>query len=114
MYGYTEEKEKKREIQEENLTGVPDGLLHRAEEKAGMSLRDVRVHYNSPEPASIQALAYAQGSRIYIGPGQECHLPHELGHVVQQKKGLVKATGTVKGLPVNDETELEKDADAFL
>ncbi len=34
--------------------------------------------------ASIQAEAYAQGSDIHVGSGQEKHLPHEAWHVVQQ------------------------------
>ena len=34
----------------------------------------VKVHYNSSQPAQLNALAYAQGSDIHIGPGQEKHL----------------------------------------
>ena len=36
------------------------------------------------QPAQLQAHAYAQGSNIFIAPGQERHLPHEAWHVVQQ------------------------------
>ncbi len=116
MYEYnsTKETERKKQEQEPNRTGIPDALLQRAEKKAGMSLRDVRVHYNSPEPVRVQALAYTQGSQIYMGPGQERHLAHEIGHVVQQKEGRVRATAAVNGLPLNDDKELEMEADAFI
>ena len=43
-------------------------------------------------PNESEAHAYAQGTDIHIGPGQEKHLPHEAWHVVQQKQGRVKPT----------------------
>lgn len=95
-------------------TGIPRSLQKKAEEKSGFSFEDVRVHYNSARPADFGALAYTAGNQIYIGPGQERHLPHELGHVVQQKEGRVNPTTTMKGWPVNDEPGLEKEADQFL
>lgn len=105
-----EEQEKSRE----NRTGIPNSLLRRAEEKSGYSFEDVRVHYHSPKPAAMGAYAYTQGSQIYVGPGQEQHLPHELGHVLQQKQGRVRPTSTVLGQPLNDDTRLEREADGFL
>ena len=48
---------------------------------------------------------------MHIGPGQERHLRHELGYVVQQKQGLVQPTTWINGLPVNDSPELEHAAD---
>ena len=48
------------------------------------------------------------------GPGQEKHLPHELGHVVQQKQGKVKPTTQLKGkVNINDDAGLEKEADVL-
>lgn len=78
------------------------------EERSGASLDGVRVQYNSEKPARLQALAYTQGSRIYIAPGQERHLRHELVHVIQQKQGRVRATARVNGMAVNDEERLER------
>jgi hypothetical protein len=69
----------------------------------------VRVHYNSPKPAQLQTLAYTQGNQVHIAPGQERHLGHELGHVVQQKQGRVRATGSIGGMTVNDDAGLEKE-----
>jgi hypothetical protein len=99
---------------EENKTGLPDGLKSGMESISGMSLSDVKVHRNSDKPAQLQAHAYAQGTDIHLGPGQEKHLPHELGHVVQQKEGRVKPTTQLKGkVNINDNSGLEKEADVL-
>ena len=82
---------------QENNTGLPDNLKSGMENLSGLSMDDVKVHRNSDKPAQLQAHAYAQGTDIYLGPGQEKHLPHELGHVVQQKQGRVKPTMQKKG-----------------
>ena len=95
-----------------NKTGLPDNVKSGVEQLSGMSLNDVKVHYNSTKPAQLQAHAYAQGKDIHVGPGQEKHVPHEAWHVVQQKQGRVQATTQLKGtLPVNDDAGLEKEAD---
>jgi hypothetical protein len=98
----------------ENNTGLPDNLKTGVERLSGMSLDDVKVHRNSDKPAQLQAHAYAQGTDIHLGAGQEKHLPHEAWHVVQQKQGRVKPTMQMKGgVSVNDETGLEKEADVL-
>ena len=75
---------------------------------------DVKVHRNSDKPAQLQAHAYAQGTDIHLGPGQEKHLPHEAWHVVQQKQGRVKPTKQLKSkVNVNDDAGLEKEADVM-
>jgi hypothetical protein len=61
----------------------------------------------------LGALAYTKGTEIHIGPGQEKHLPHEMWHAVQQKQGRVKPTRNMKGHQVNDNPELEKEADVI-
>lgn len=96
-----------------NQTGIPDALKVRVEKKSGISMDSVKVHYNSPRPAAVQAFAYTQGNQVYLGPGQEKHLGHELGHVVQQMQGRVKPTGTAGGLPLNDDAGLEHEADQY-
>lgn len=89
---------------------LPLKLRRGMEKLTGITLSHVRVFYNSTKPAQVQAYAYAQGRNIYIAPGQEQHLPHELGHVVQQAKGMVKPTVNINGVEVNDETWLEEHA----
>lgn len=96
-----------------NNTGLPDHLKTGLEHLSGMDLSDVKVHYNSDKPKDLHALAYAQGNNIYLGPGQEKHLPHEAWHVVQQKQGRVKPTMQFKGVGINDNMELEKEADVM-
>ena len=80
----------------ENSTGLPADLKEGVENLSGMSMDDVKVHYNSDRPAGLHALAYAQGTDIHLGSGQERHLPHEAWHVVQQKRGRVKPTFQIK------------------
>ena len=99
--------------QPKNETGLPDRLKSGIENLGGYSMDDVRVHYNSSKPAQLQAHAYAQGTEIHIAPGQEKHLPHEAWHVVQQKQGRVKPTLQMKGIAINDDSALEKEADVM-
>lgn len=95
-----------------NRTGLPDALKAGVEELSGVSMDNVRVHYNSPQPAQLQAHAYAQGADIHLGPGQERHLPHEAWHVVQQAQGRVRPTMQLQGkVSVNDDQGLEREAD---
>ena len=97
-----------------NDTGMPDQLKNGVEYLSGMDLSDVKVHYNSDKPAQLQALAYAQGNDIHLGPGEERHLPHEAWHVVQQRQGRVQATRQLQaGVPVNDDQGLEREADVM-
>lgn len=97
-----------------NNTGLPDQLKSGIESLSGMSMDHVKVHYNSSQPAQLNALAYAQGSDIHIGAGQEQHLPHEAWHIVQQAQGRVKPTMQMKeGVPVNDDAGLEHEADVM-
>ena len=98
-------------IQKKNNTGLPDNLKSGLENMSGYSMDDVKVHYNSPKPAQLQAHAYAQGSSIHLGPGQEKHLAHEAWHVVQQKQGRVKPTMKSNGVNINDDHKLESEAD---
>lgn len=98
----------------ENNTGLPDDLKAGVENLSGISMNDVKVHYNSDKPAQMQAHAYAQGTDIHMAPGQEKHLPHEAWHVVQQKQGRVQPTMQMKNkVDVNDDDGLEHEADVI-
>jgi hypothetical protein len=98
---------------EANFTGIPNQLKSGVEALSGMDMSDVRVHRNSDKPAQLNALAYAQGNEIHLGPGQEQHLPHEAWHVVQQRQGRVQATMQMAGVGVNDDVRLEEEADVM-
>lgn len=96
----------------ENNTGLPDNLKSGVENLSGISMDDVKVHYNSAQPKQLQAHAYAQGTDIHVAPGQEKHLPHEAWHVVQQKQGRVKPTMQLKSkVNINNDKGLENEAD---
>lgn len=99
--------------QKPNNTGLPDNLKAGVESLSGFSMDDVKVHYNSSQPATVQALAYTQGTDIHVAPGQEMHLPHEAWHVAQQLAGRVEPTTEVGGMPVNDNIDLEHEADVM-
>ncbi len=80
---------------------------------------DVQVTKDSNEATQMGAQAFAQGNKIHFAPGnykphstegQEL-IGHELAHVIQQKKGRVKATKQAKGMAINDDSTLEKEAD---
>ncbi|AUT04153.1 hypothetical protein CLI64_00080 [Nostoc sp. CENA543] len=105
--------QRQAELDNPNHTGLPTYLKTGVENLSGYSLNDVKVHYNSPKPARLQALAYTQGTDIHLAPGQEKHLPHEAWHVVQQKQGRVEPTIQMKGLEINDDEGLEKEADVM-
>lgn len=99
------------EVPRPNNTGMPDNLKAGIESLSGFSMDDVRVHYNSSKPATVQALAYTQGTDIHVAPGQEKYLPHEAWHVAQQMAGRVSPTTNINGMPVNDNAALEHEAD---
>lgn len=99
--------------QKPNETGMPDNLKAGVENLSGFAMDDVRVHYNSDKPATVQALAYTQGTDIHVAPGQEQHLPHEAWHVAQQMAGRVEPTTEIGGMPVNDNAGLEHEADVM-
>jgi hypothetical protein len=98
----------------ENNTGLSNNLKTGIENLSGIAIDDVKVHYNSDKPSQLQAHAYAQGTDIYVAPGQEKHVPHEAWHVVQQKQGRVRPTLQMKGkVNINDDAGLEKEADVM-
>jgi hypothetical protein len=97
-----------------NNTGMPDHLKSGIESLSGMSMDKVKVHYNSSQPAQLNAHAYTQGTDIHVAPGQEKHLPHEAWHVVQQAQGRVQPTMQMKGgVSINDDEGLENEADVM-
>lgn len=93
--------------------GMPGNLRAGIEQLSGADMSGVRVHYNSPAPAQLNAHAFAQGSDIHVASGQEQHLPHEAWHVAQQQQGRVQPTMDVGGVPVNDDPSLETEADVM-
>lgn len=50
-----------------NLTGLPDDLKTGVEDLSGYSMDDVKVHYNSSQPAQLNA--HASCGRCFSCPG---------------------------------------------
>ena len=88
--------------QKPNNTGLPDNLKAGVESLSGFSMDDVKVHYNSSQPATVQALAYTQGTDIHVA-----------WHVAKELAGRVEPTTEVGGMPVNDNIDLEHEADVM-
>ncbi len=103
-----------RQLKDERTAGgMPAKLAQGIEKLSGVAMSNVRVHYNSSKPQSVQAHAYAQGRDIHLASGQEQHLPHEAWHVVQQSQGRVKPTAQINGTNINDSPSLEREADVM-
>ncbi|MEA3063679.1 MAG: hypothetical protein QOJ27_107 [Sphingomonadales bacterium] len=93
---------------------LPERLKDGVEALSGIAMDEVRIHYDSPRPAQLQAHAFAEGGDIHLAPGQSHHLPHEAWHIAQQAQGRVKPTAQLKGgVAINDDAGLEREADAM-
>ena len=97
----------------ENSSGMPRRLQSGLEALSGLDLSGVRVHHNSPKPVQLNALAYTQGQEIHLAPGQVRHLTHEGWHVVQQMQKRVKPTMRLNEMSINNDGNLEHEADAM-
>src|SRR5919199_4288469 len=106
--------------------GAPLGESMRArmEDSFGADFRGVRVHHDGEADAlnrDLHARAFTTGQNIFFRRGEYDPqsseggklLAHELAHVVQQRAGKVRATAQTKGLSLNDDSALEREADAL-
>jgi hypothetical protein len=82
-------------------------------------LSNIKIKNNSTKAVELGANAYTQGTQIHFAPGlYNPHtqkgkrlIAHELAHVVQQNRNQVKPTSLFRGTPVNDHSQLEREAD---
>ncbi|MCG8418541.1 MAG: DUF4157 domain-containing protein [Proteobacteria bacterium] len=97
---------------------MPEDVQAKMEGSFGVDFSGVRV-YEGPRSETLGARAYTQGTDVHFAPGQyrpgspsgQELLGHELAHVVQQRQGRVAVTTQAKGVAINDDTALEKEAD---
>jgi outer membrane protein OmpA-like peptidoglycan-associated protein len=81
----------------------------------------VNLHTESEQASQMGALAYAQGNDVHFAPGQynpssqsgQELIGHELAHVVQQRNGRVGVQAKERGIPLNQDSGLESEADAM-
>ena len=103
-------------------TGMPDEVRSKMENSFGADFSSVNIHRNSDQASNIGALAYTQGNDVHFAPGQynpgstkgQELLGHELTHVVQQRQGKVRPDAEQKkGMNINSDSALEKEADVM-
>jgi hypothetical protein len=100
-------------------SSLPGKVQKKMENAFGADFSDVKVHPNSSKASQLKAQAFTQGNDIHFAPGKynpesqtgQALLGHELTHVEQQRAGRVKPTTQAKGYAINDDTNLEKEAD---
>jgi hypothetical protein len=99
---------------------VSETVMGKMEEAFQRDFSDVTLHPDSSEAVAVGAQALTRGDEIHFAPGAyqpagekgQQLLGHELTHVVQQRTGMVRATETVAGQPINDSPALEAQAQA--
>lgn len=99
--------------------GLPNDTQSKMESSFGADFSGVNFHPNSESATNMGALAYAQGNDVHFAPGQfnpgtqsgDELIGHELAHVEQQRAGRVQPTQQAKGMNVNADAGLEKEAD---
>jgi hypothetical protein len=97
---------------------LPAAVQNKMERAFGFDFCAVRI-YQDDRAASAGALAFTQGTHLHFAPGQyapesragQAVLGHELAHVVQQAAGRVRTPAQALGGAVNDDPELEREAD---
>jgi hypothetical protein len=99
---------------------LPEQVRRAMERSFHADFGAVRIH-EDPHVAALGAEAYTRGADIAFAPGRYQPesaaglelLGHELAHVVQQAQGRVRPTLQARGLPINDDEGLEREADAL-
>ncbi len=95
-----------------NKTGLPSKLKAGVENLSGLSLNDVKVHYNSDWSVQLNTRVFSQTTEIHLASGQEKRLPHEAWHVLQQKQGKAQHPLQIReAIDINNDAGLEVEAD---
>jgi len=108
-------------VQRKENKNLSEEVQMKMESTFGEDFSDVAIHKNSQQAKDLNALAYTQGDNIHFAPGQfnqnsrqgQALIGHEFAHVQQQRQGRVAPTIQAKGLNINDDHVLEKEADAM-
>ncbi len=101
---------------------LPEDLQENMENSFGQDFTNVNIQKNSQEAVDLNARAFTKGDSVHFAPGEfnpnsekgKNLVGHEFAHVTQQRSGVVKPTSVMgKGLILNDDKELEREADIF-
>ena len=69
---YKNQTSRKTNLQKKtNNTGLSDQVKNGIGSLSGVDVSDVKVYYNSAEPAAVRADTHTQGSDIHVASGQE-------------------------------------------
>ena len=106
-------------VQMKRNTALPEEVQMKMESAFGESFANVNIHKNSPQAKDLNALAFTQGNDVHFAPGQfnpnsqrgQELIGHEFAHVKQQREGRVKPTVQTKGVSINNDEHLEREAD---
>jgi hypothetical protein len=99
-------------------SALPVQLRRRLETSLNANLGNVRIHEDR-SAVDMEALAYTRGADVYMAPGHfQPHsgtgsrlLAHEMVHVIQQRAARVPAPNYAEGVAVNEDRDLEREAD---
>lgn len=99
--------------------GLPGSIAGDMERAFDADFSGLRVHPSSPAAAQLGAEALTVDGHVHFAPGQfqpHTHsgrslVGHELAHVVQQQGGGVDAQVLYKGVGLNTDATLERQAD---
>jgi hypothetical protein len=95
--------------------GVPlaPNLRHLAEARNNLDLSDVRVHVGH-EATHLGAAAFTTRSDIYLAPGNERLVGHELTHLIQQREqgGLVVPALAGSLVELNEQNSVPAGSDS--
>lgn len=97
---------------------LPDDVRAMMEAMFDADFSEVRIHIG-PQAQRIGALAFTRGHHIFFDEGHyqpytaygRRLLAHELAHVRQQRRGLVRASAVRGDVLINDDVALEREAD---
>ncbi len=101
---------------------LPEDLQENMENSFGQDFTNVHIQKHSQVAVDLNARAFTKGDLVHFAPGEfnpdsvkgQNLIGHEFTHVAQQRNGVVKPTSrTGKGLILNDDKELEREADIF-
>ncbi len=106
-------------LKEETSGGMPPLVQSKMEHAFQTDFSEIDIHTNSSKATHLHAKALTQGNSIHFAPGAyqpnttagQQLLGHELTHVVQQQTANVQPTVQLKGEDINNDEQLEKEAD---
>ena len=98
---------------------LPEAFQAKMENALGTDLSNEKIVKDSKLAEDAGAKAMNMGGETHFAPGQfnldskegQELAAHEFAHQKQKEDGLVKQTGEVNGMALNDDPALEKDAD---